>query len=92
MVKNVRYAKVNSYTYIPKGVCPKLISFDIEDEKLHNIRFTGGCPGNLQMIGKLMEGSDARKAIETLKGNNCAGKGTSCADQLANAIEEALKK
>lgn len=79
-----------SYVYTPEGVCSKLIEFDIEDGKLHNLRFTNGCSGNLKAISKLLEGADARWAANTLRGNTCGNKATSCADQLARAIEQAL--
>ena len=79
-----------SYTYTPQGVCSRQITFNIEDGKLHNVNFAGGCPGNLQAIGKLLEGADALGTAHLLKGNLCGNKGTSCADQLATAIEAAL--
>lgn len=74
--------------YKPEGVCARKIEFDLEEGKLHNVHFTGGCPGNLAAIGKLIEGQDADKIAGILKGNLCRGKNTSCADQLAKAIEE----
>ena len=77
-------------TFSPRGVCAMKIDFDIEDGKLHNVKFTGGCPGNTVAVGKLLEGLDAEKAVSILKGNDCNGKGTSCADQLAIAVEQAL--
>ena len=80
------------YEFHPKGVCAKLIQFDLEDGKLHDVAFLGGCPGNLQAIPKLIEGADADKIARILRGNDCGGRGTSCADQLAIAIEEALGK
>ena len=83
---------METYTYETVGVCSKAISFSIDNGKVYDIRFFGGCPGNLTAISKLLEGTDAKKAIETLKGNDCGGKGTSCADQLAIALEMALKK
>ena len=83
---------MNSYSYRPRGVCASQIRFDLEDGKLHNIAFTGGCNGNLKAIGKLLEGADADYAIRTLKGNDCGGRGTSCADQLTKAIKAALQK
>ena len=82
---------MQNYVYKPKGVCSRLINFGIEDGKLHDVRFEGGCPGNLAAIGKLLEGTDAANAVRLLKGNDCGGKGTSCADQLAIAIEDALR-
>ena len=80
------------FNYTPSGVCSRNISFDIEDGKLKNVRFIGGCDGNLKAISKLLEGTDAEKAVEILKGNDCGGRGTSCADQLARAVEQALKE
>lgn len=73
-------------SYIPSGVCSRQITFDIIDGKLHNVRFLGGCPGNLLAIGKLVESKDAREIAELLAGNDCGNKGTSCADQLSKAI------
>lgn len=74
----------------PRGVCSRAIHFELEDGKLHNVRFVGGCPGNLLAIGKLLEGADAASTVRLLKGNDCGGRGTSCADQLALAVEAAL--
>lgn len=76
------------FSYIPKGVCSNKIDFDIIDGKLYNVHFTGGCPGNLLAISKLVEGKDAQEVAELLQGNDCRGRGTSCADQLAQAIKE----
>jgi uncharacterized protein (TIGR03905 family) len=82
---------MESYSFIPKGVCSTLIEFDIDnDGKIHNLRFTGGCNGNLKAIGKLVEGKDAKEVAMILRGNDCSGRGTSCADQLAIAIEQAI--
>ena len=81
---------MQNYSYQTRGVCAKKIDFEIEDGKLHNVKFTGGCPGNTAAVGKLLEGMDADKAVAILKGNDCNGKGTSCADQLAIAVEQAL--
>ena len=74
------------FTYQPTGVCSRKITFEIIDGKLHNVHFTGGCPGNLQAICKLIEGRDAREIAELFAGNDCGGRGTSCADQLSKAI------
>ena len=82
---------MKSFSYTPKGVCSNNISFDLADNgALHNVRFVKGCPGNLQAIGKLVEGADARSIADILRGNDCGGRGTSCADQLSKAIDEAL--
>lgn len=80
------------YSYTPKGVCTRNISFNIENGCLFNLKFDGGCAGNLQAVAKLVEGQNARDVALLLKGNDCRGKGTSCADQLAQAIFEALKQ
>ena len=82
---------MKNYTYTPRGVCARQIDYALDEEgRIHNLRFTGGCNGNLKAIGLLLEGQDAKKAADTLIGNDCGGKGTSCADQLARAIYEAL--
>ena len=73
-----------------KGVCSKEISFDYENGKMYNLKFVGGCPGNLKAIGKLCEGRDMKEIATLLKGNTCGNKETSCADQLANAILEVI--
>ncbi len=78
------------YTYIPKGVCARKITFEIEDGKVRNVAFDGGCNGNLKAISKLIEGKDAKEISEILAGNTCGMKNTSCGDQLSKAIEEAL--
>ncbi|MBQ2053471.1 MAG: TIGR03905 family TSCPD domain-containing protein [Eubacterium sp.] len=78
-------------TFAPKGVCSVQIDFDIdENKKLHNVKFVGGCNGNLKAIGKLVEGKDAAEIADILRGNQCGVRETSCADQLAKAIDEAV--
>ncbi|MBR4588000.1 MAG: TIGR03905 family TSCPD domain-containing protein [Lachnospiraceae bacterium] len=73
------------------GVCAVKIDFDIDDEnRLHNVVFTGGCNGNLKAIGRLVEGKDALETADILRGNLCGMKGTSCADQFSKAIDKAL--
>ena len=78
--------------FTPKGICSKKINFEIDNGKIHNLKFIGGCPGNLSAIVKLLEGADALKTAELLRGNKCGDKGTSCTDQLAIAIYEALER
>ena len=79
-------------TYRPKGVCAMQIDYDLDEEgKIFNLRFIGGCNGNLKAIGKLLEGKDAKEAAAILRGNDCGGRGTSCADQLARSIDEIYK-
>jgi uncharacterized protein (TIGR03905 family) len=74
-------------TFTPKGVCSIQIDFDLEDGKLYNVQFVGGCNGNLKAIGRLVEGKDAKEVAGILRGNTFGMKGTSCADQLARAID-----
>ncbi|SFA89212.1 uncharacterized protein TIGR03905 [Acetitomaculum ruminis DSM 5522] len=81
---------MENFSVKTKGICSSQIDFSIEDGKLHNINFHGGCPGNLAAIGKILEGTDAKRAVMLLKGNDCGGKNTSCADQLARGVEKAL--
>ena len=78
------------FEYAPQGVCSRKINFDIVDGKLHNVRFTGGCPGNLAAISKLVEGMDALQVANLLEGNQCGMRGTSCGDQLSKAIKSFL--
>ena len=78
------------FEYATQGVCSRKINFDIIDGKLHNVRFTGGCPGNLAAISKLVEGKDAREIADLLEGNQCGMRGTSCGDQLSKAIKSFL--
>lgn len=79
-----------TYTFRPRGVCSISITFDLNDGIISNVSFIGGCDGNLKAISKLVNGMDAKRVVEILKGNNCRSRGTSCADQLAIAIETAL--
>ncbi len=81
---------MQTYSFQTKGICPTGIAFKLENGKIYDIVFTGGCPGNTAAIAKLLQGTDAARVVELLKGNDCAGKGTSCADQLAVAVEQAL--
>ena len=79
------------YSFQPKGVCSALITFEITDGILSSVIFRGGCDGNLKAISKLVEGMECEKVIKILRGNDCRGRGTSCADQLAIAIERAME-
>jgi len=76
--------------YTTKGTCSRLINFDLEDGKVKNVQFIGGCNGNLKGIGSLVEGMPAEEVIKRLRGTTCGMKNTSCPDQLAKALEEAL--
>ena len=80
------------YTYRPTGVCSREIHFDLENGKIYNIEFVGGCPGNLKMISKLLEGYEAEEIIKVCSNHLCGMRNTSCADQLSLAVKEALEK
>ncbi len=78
------------FSYKTKGTCSSQIQFELENGIVHNVKFTGGCNGNLKAIAKLVEGMEAAKVAELLKGNTCGFKPTSCGDQLSQALTEAL--
>ena len=80
------------YTYYTSGTCSRIIDWEIVDGKLHNVVFTGGCHGNLQGISRLVEGMGCEEAISKLEGIRCGYKSTSCPDQLAKALKEALAR
>lgn len=77
------------YTYRTKGTCSRSITFDIEDGVVRNVRFEGGCNGNLKGIGAIVEGMKVEDVIDKLSGIRCGFKSTSCPDQLAQALMEA---
>lgn len=76
------------YIYTTNGVCSKEINFDVIDDRITNVCFLGGCNGNLQGLARLLEGMDVDTAIQKLKGIDCGGRGTSCPDQFATALED----
>lgn len=77
------------YTYVTSMVCSREISFHIEGNVITNVRFAGGCNGNLKAVSKLVDGMTVEQIEEKLKGNLCGKRPTSCADQLCIAIREA---
>ncbi len=80
---------MQTVTYKTKGTCSKSITFERDEQnRIHNIKFEGGCDGNLKAISKLCEGMTAEEISAKLLGNLCRDKGTSCADQLAKAVME----
>ena len=79
-----------TYTYRPKGVCAQRMTIELEDGIVKNVEVLGGCNGNLQGISALVRGMKAEEAIERMRGIRCGFKSTSCPDQLAKALEEAL--
>ncbi|WP_251212024.1 TIGR03905 family TSCPD domain-containing protein [Adlercreutzia murintestinalis] len=80
---------MSEHIYTPRGVCSRQIEFDLEEGRIHNVRFTGGCDGNLKAIAKLVEGKQACEIIDLLEGNTCGPRTTSCADQLVRALKAA---
>ena len=82
-----------NYQYVTSGTCSELILFDIDENTVvTNIKFIGGCNGNLKAVSKLVDGWTAQQIADKLLGNECGFKGTSCADQLAKAVLEAAEK
>ena len=75
------------YTYKTKGTCCQMIIFDVDDNKLTNVQFIGGCNGNLKGIASLVEGMDIDDVIARVEGTTCGLKKTSCPDQLAQALK-----
>ena len=82
-----------NYQYVTSGTCSELILFEIDENTVvTNIKFIGGCNGNLKAVSKLVDGWTAQQIAGKLLGNECGFKGTSCADQLAKAVLEAAEK
>lgn len=79
------------YSYRTSGTCSTRIDFSLEDGKLKNVSFTNGCNGNLKGLSALVAGMDGAEVIERLSGITCGHKSTSCPDQLARAVREALE-
>lgn len=79
------------YTYKTKGTCSREIEFELENGIIKNVSFLGGCNGNLKGVSALVEGQKAEDVISRLEGIKCGFKSTSCPDQLATALREALK-
>ncbi len=78
------------FTYQPSGVCSRGITFELEDGKVHNVRFYGGCAGNTAGISALVEGMTPQEVEKRLSGIRCGFKPTSCPDQLAKALRQAM--
>ena len=78
--------------YRTKGTCSRLIKFDVDGDKVKDVQFVMGCHGNTQGVAKLVEGMDIHEVIKRLKGIDCNGRGTSCPDQLAKALEQYLEQ
>jgi len=80
------------HKYKTSGVCSTEINFDLRDGKVYSVSFKEGCNGNLKAVGALVEGMDAGELIKKLKGLRCGRKTTSCADQLATAVAQAVQQ
>ena len=78
------------FKYRTSGTCAREIIFEIENNKVHNVKFVGGCMSNTTGVSALCEGRDVNEVINTLEGIKCGFKGTSCPDQLAKALKKAL--
>jgi uncharacterized protein (TIGR03905 family) len=76
------------HEYKTNGTCSTKVNFKLTDNKVHSVSFEDGCDGNLKALGVLLEGMDADEVVNKLKGLRCGRKKTSCADQLAQAIEK----
>ena len=81
-----------NYKYKTRGTCSREIFFEMENGIVKNVSFYGGCNGNLKGIAALVEGKKAEEIIPLIKGIKCGFKSTSCPDQLASALEEALNE
>lgn len=81
-----------THQYRTRGTCSREITFELEDGLVKNVRFLGGCNGNTQGVAKLVEGMPADEVVRRLKGLDCNGRGTSCPDQLAQAIAAAMEQ
>ena len=80
------------YQATPKGVCSAKLEFELDGNVIHNVKFLGGCNGNLQAVSKLVEGLTVNQIKSKLLGIRCGFKDTSCSDQLARAILAAAEK
>ncbi len=77
------------YDYKTNGTCSSAISFDIDGNVIRNVKFTGGCNGNLKALSTLVDGMTVEAIEAKLKGITCGWKSTSCSDQLARAVRKA---
>ncbi len=81
-----------THVYYPKGVCSRKMTVDVENGVVNNVEIVGGCNGNIQALCRLVTGMKAEDAISKLSGIRCGFKPTSCPDQLAVALKQALEK
>lgn len=78
--------------YKTKGVCSQAIELELDGNIIKNVQFFGGCSGNTQGVASLVKGMTAEEAIQRLEGIKCGPRPTSCPDQLAKALKEALQQ
>ncbi len=78
--------------YKPKGVCSRLIQVELDGDTIKHVNFVGGCSGNTQGVARLVEGMNVEEAISRLEGIKCGPRKTSCPDQLAQALKQAVKE
>ncbi len=76
------------YQYEPKGVCSRQMNIEVEGEIIKKVEIIGGCAGNTMGVSVLVQGMNINEAIKRLRGIDCRGRGTSCPDQLAIALEK----
>ena len=76
------------YQYEPKGVCSMQMNIEVEKEIIKSVQIIGGCAGNTKGVSVLVEGMNINEAVKKLRGIDCRGRGTSCPDQLAIALEK----
>lgn len=89
---NFRRYKAMKYEYKTKGTCSSRITFDLDGDIVTNVKFTGGCNGNLKGISSIVDGMTVEEISKKLDGITCGFKNTSCPDQLAKAVTEAYKE
>lgn len=83
---------MKKFTYRTKGTCSSQIELELDGNVVHNVKFTGGCDGNLKAIPKLVEGMTVEEIESRISGIHCGFKNTSCGDQLAKACRAALEQ
>ena len=76
--------------YVTRGTCATAINLEVENGIIQSVEFVGGCHGNTQGVAALVKGMDVEEAISRLEGIDCRGRGTSCPDQLAQALKQTL--
>lgn len=81
---------MTKHTYVPRGVCSRKIEIELDGNVIKRVDFIGGCAGNTQGVARLVEGMTVEEAVTRLEGIECGFKGTSCPDQLAKALIQAI--